>query len=74
MPDPIPVTIDYRVERITHKLTLKEWNIKISSAMFLCRVTKIGYGVIDSVPVAVFNLDSEGYRFSTDFLKHEDIT
>jgi len=71
MPEPIPVLIDYRVEEITHKPTLEAWSLtkNCTSALFLCRVTRRGYEVIDSIPVAVFDLGSEGRRFAHDFLK-----
>lgn len=71
MLEPIPAVIDYRVEQVTHKPTLDSWNTTkgCESALFLCRITRMGNYIVDSKPVAVFNLDSEGFRFADDFLK-----
>ena len=70
MPNPIPAVIDYRVEEISHVPTLKMWGLKsTSSRMFLCRVTRQGNEIVDSIPVAIFDRDSEASRFAVEFLK-----
>ena len=73
-PTPIDSVIDFRVEKITHKPTLNSWRVPegSDSALFLCRVTKIGNHVIDSIPVAVFSRDSEGDFFAIHFLKQTE--
>jgi hypothetical protein len=71
MPEPIPAVIDYRVEEITFRPTLDEWGIRkdCPSALFLCRVTRVGNHTVDSIPISFFRYDSEGVRFAKDFLK-----
>ena len=74
MPDPIPAVVDYRVEEITFRPTLDEWGIRkdCASALFLCRITRIGNSIVDSVPLSFFRSDWEGIRFAHDFLKQQE--
>lgn len=71
MPEPIPVLMDYQVERIHHRPTLDNWHVgkDFQDALFLCRITRQGGLIIDSIPVAMFSRDSEAGRFSLEFLK-----